>query len=457
MKDYISLIRSNGINGTIVAEMIEEHKVEHQRMISQYNRYKADVVPIFNRGLPDYEDFETGRMKRVDNKVNNMLNNSFDSEIVDTKAGYMFGIPISYDVDKNGISLNKLLEQVQTFNLRNNVEDKDSEWGKKAAICGYGARLCYIDEQLNERVMNVNPWEVIVLSETGDIAEPTFAVRYYRKATETGEQEVAMFYDNVKSYRFVADSKTVGYRLESEQLHMFDYCPLFGLANNEELKGDAEKVYKLIDAYDRTLSDASNEIEQYRLAYLILRGVGMDDETAEQLNKTGAFELFGENDDVKYLTKDINDALIEHHLDRLEENILRLAKSVNFGDGTFGTSVTGVALKYKLMALESKCMTMERKMVAALRYQYKVLCSSWSKRNNLGNDDYLKIFFTFKRNIPVDLLNEAQATAALAGFVSERTRLAALPIVDDPQYEIDEMANERDDIEPLQDEEVVGE
>ena len=449
MKDYIGIIKNKGITGEVIADIVQQHTTERERMIAQYDRYKAEAVPIFNRAITDFEDFETGRMKRVDNKVNNMLNNSFDSEIVDTKVGYMFGIPIAYDVDKEQASIQSLLDQVQTFNLRNNVEDKDSEWGKKAAICGYGARLCYIDEETNERIANINPWEVIILSETGDIAEPTFAIRYYTRATETGSQDVAMFYDDTKAYRFVSDSQTGGYRLEDEKLHLFDYCPLFALPNNEELKGDAEKVYNLIDAYDRTLSDASNEIEQYRLAYLILRGVGMDEETMADVQRHGMFELFGENDDVKYLTKDINDALIEHHLDRLEENILRLAKSVNFGDGTFGTSVTGVALKYKLMALESKCMTMERKMVAALRYQFKVLCSSWNKRNKLNKDDYLKVFFTFKRNIPVDLLNEAQATAALAGFVSERTRLAALPIVDDPQYEIDEMTNERDDIEPL--------
>lgn len=75
---------------------------------------------------------------------------------------------------------------------------------------------------------------------------------------------------------------------------MFDGCPLFGLANNKELKGDAEKVLSLIDAYDRTLSDASNEIEQYRLAYLILKGLGADEDTLQQLKKTGILELYDE-------------------------------------------------------------------------------------------------------------------------------------------------------------------
>lgn len=447
--DFISLIKEKGITGDLIAKIIDSHKYASDKMKGQYERYRTDDVPILKRDSMKSLDFETDRVKRIDNKVNNMLNNSFDSEIVDTKVGYMFGIPIAYDVDKGQSGLESLLQQVETFNLRNTVEDKDSEWGKKAAICGYGTRLCYIDTDGNERITNVNPWEVIILSETDDITEPTYAIRYFNKSVGTGTESVAIFYDNNKEYRFIADSSTGGYKLIEERLHLFEYCPLFGLPNNEELQGDAEKVYRLIDAYDRTLSDASNEIEQYRLAYLVLRGIGMDEEDMNEAQKHGVFNLMGENDELSYLTKDINDSLIEHHLDRLEENILRLAKSVNFGDGTFGTTVTGVALRYKLMSLESKCMTMERKTVSALRYQFKVLCSSWGKRNKATKDDYLKVFFTFKRNIPVDLLNEAQASTQLQGQVSERTRLAALSIVDDPQYEIDEMAKETEAIRPI--------
>ncbi|MGT2652968.1 hypothetical protein ACVQ9Z_07315 [Staphylococcus aureus] len=33
--------------------------------------------------------------------VNNKLNNSFDSEIVDTRVGYLHGVPVTYDLDEN--------------------------------------------------------------------------------------------------------------------------------------------------------------------------------------------------------------------------------------------------------------------------------------------------------------------------------------------------------------------
>jgi hypothetical protein len=123
----------------------------------------------------------------------------------------------------------------------------------------------------------------------------------------------------------------------------------------------------------------------------------------------------------------------------LEENILRFAKSVNFTDDSFGGNVSGVAMKYKLMALENKCITMERKMTAALRYQFKVLFSAWSKRHAVSKDDYLNVWFGFKRNLPVNVLEEAQITTSLRGNVSERTRLSILSFVDDVEYELEEM------------------
>ncbi|WIW27612.1 phage portal protein [Bacillus inaquosorum] len=443
MKEFINLIQQNGINGNIIKLMIEEHRPTRDKMIMLYARYKADPsgVPILTRKLIDYEGIGNEAVKRIDDKVNNKLNNSFDSEIIDTKTGYMFGHPITYETEDEALK-----KMVSTFNTRNNIEDSDSELGKTASICGYGARLLYVDEEGNERLRNVDPWEAIILA-SDDITEPTFGLRYYQVFEWSGETKVtsyrADFYDATYIYSFKSADKEL-YQLIERKPHMFDGCPLFGVPNNKELKGDTEKVISLIDAYDRTLSDASNEIEQFRLAYLIVKGASLDEEDMENLKKSGVFEVFDENGDVKFLTKEINDTMIENHLNRLEENILRFAKTVNFSDGSFGGTITGVAMRYKLMALEHKAITMERKMTAAFRYQYKILCSAWDKKILADKDGYLKLWFQFKRNLPVNILEEAQASAQLKGQVSEETRLALLSFVDDVRFELERMAAERD-------------
>ncbi|NYV68142.1 phage portal protein [Bacillus sp. Gen3] len=432
---YLTHFRKQGANAQLIQKAIEEHVSDKMKRQLFYERYKAAAsgVPILQRQPIEYEDFETGKVRRIDNKVNNRLNNAFDAEIVDTKVGYMFGHPVGYEIDEELFDeLVKLRDEIDVFRMRNNVEDKDSEWGKKAAICGYSARLAYIDTEGKERIVNLDPWETIIFS-SSDYTEPEFAIRYFD--IDENKQRVE-FYDD--AYFYVFETGANGLVLLEKSLHTFDYCPLFGLPNNEELMADAEKVISLIDAYDRTISDASNEIEQYRLAYLILKGIGLDDDTAEELKKTGIFELFGENDDVKYLTKDINDTMIENHLNRLEENILRFAKSVNFTDEAFAGNVSGVAMKYKLMSLENKCITMERKMTAALRYQFKVLCSAWAKKGICHSDDYLKLWFSFKRNVPANLLEEAQTAVSLTAITSKKTALSTLSIIDDVEYELEQ-------------------
>ncbi|CAM5244071.1 Phage portal protein OS=Lysinibacillus sphaericus OX=1421 GN=LS41612_10770 PE=4 SV=1 [Lysinibacillus sphaericus] len=70
-------------------------------------------------------------------------------------------------------------------------------------------------------------------------------------------------------------------------------------------------------------------------------------------------------------------------------------------------------------------------------------------------DDYLKLWFEYKRNVPMDLLSEAQASQALKGLVSERTRLSKMSIVDDVDYELKEMEKDANvygkDLEDLDD------
>jgi SPP1 family phage portal protein len=446
LQKYLKKVDKQGITEDIVQNMIASHREDHERMRKLYKKYRVDSdgPTIFERAPSYIDGFEGSQsVKRLDDKVNNLLNNAFDVDIVDTKVGYMFGHPISYGVDD---AMTAIKAELETFLLRNNTEDEDSELGKLAAICGYSARLAYIDTDGNERIKNMNPWEIILLGH--DVHEPRYSLYYY--AFEGASY--AEFYDDINIYYF-SQKKGSSFVLDDIEPHMFEYNPLFGVANNKELKGDAEKVLKLIDAYDRTLSDASNEIEQYRLAYLILKGMGADEETLKELKKSGIFELLGENDDVKYLTKDINDQMIENHLNRLEENIERFAKSVNFSDESFGGTVTGPGAKFKLLALENKCVTMERKFTSSLRYQFKVLFSAWYKRKGFNKEDYLKVWFGFKRNLPPNILDEAQSTVQLKGQVSEKTRLSLLTFVDNVDFELEEMQKDAllygTELEPL--------
>lgn len=437
LKELIAL--EGQVTSQIIQDLIEDHEPARTRMIELYDRYKTDELPIFDR------EFEDG------DKINRKLNNSFDSEIVDTKIGYFIGNPISYQVDKEQPGADRVAATLQEFALRNDVDDLDSETVKKATICGYAARLLYIDRDGMERAINIDPWEAIPVYDRS-ISEPQFALRYYDMTIKEGDEEkirtrVEWYDDQLVTYYLQDDQGD--YVLDASepvnpQPHLFDLVPLIVFPNNEELQGDAEKVLTLIDAYDRTLSDVNSEIEQFRLAYMAFYGCEPDVETIKRARQTGAFGLpeKSEGGGVEFITKSMNDQAIEHHLDRLENNIMRFGKTVNMTDENFSQNLSGVAIRYKLMALETKCITMERKMTAALRQQFRVLATAWAKKGIAV--EYINIFFQFKRNLPVNLLDEADSTSKLKGLVSESTRLGQLSFVDDVEWEKEEMAKDNE-------------
>lgn len=58
----------------------------------------------------------------------------------------------------------KLKKFITNFAIRNSVDDEDSEIGKMAAICGYGARLAYIDTNGDIRIKNMIPIMLFLLA-----------------------------------------------------------------------------------------------------------------------------------------------------------------------------------------------------------------------------------------------------------------------------------------------------
>ncbi|TXR75163.1 phage portal protein [Bacillus sp. BF9-10] len=435
---YIPLLDENNGEPTpkLLKKIIDEFEPLKQRMINRYERYKASEkgVPIFTR------EFKGDGNK---DKVNNKLNNDFFSEIIDTKIGYMFGLPISYSLDHED---EEVLKRIQDFLKANHTEDADAETGKFASICGYGARLLYHDKDGEEKVMNIKPYEAIFLTNLS-IAEPKYAIRCYPVKVIDGDD----FKDGYK-VEFYNGTQIIEYTGEdldklketNRITNLYKGVPLIGFPNNEELQGDVDKAIALIEGYDRALSDVNSEIEQFRLAYMIFKGVDIDDDTIEKLKQTGALDV-GENGEASFLTKDLNDNILEHHLDRLEKNICRFTKHVNLSDESFGGNLTGVAIRYKLLALETKSGTLEMKFTKSLRQQFKLLFDAWNLRSNKEELDYLCMTFQFTRNLPANLSDEADVQSKLQGLISEETRLSMLSVVPDPKAELQKMKEEEVD------------
>ena len=449
----VEAIDADGISEKLLNRIINKHRknaIHNKKLMDRYGVIDKSV-PIFKR---------KHRFEDDQNAINNMLNNDFFSEIVDFKVGYFAGKPIGYSYSntqeaKEETGSNEAVEEaakaITDFVTRNNMYDVDMEISKYAAICGYAGRLFYIEEGTGyERCMAVEPYEAIVLSKL-EVTEPKYAVRYY-KTKDINDRTIwkAEFYDDRDIYYFEGNIGNMTFI--KKEPHLFDFCPLQLIPNNKEMLGDAEKVLSLIDAYDRALSDCNNEVEGFARAYMVYENVKASDNDIRRAQKTGAIQFFSgtANGKVYFLTKDINDEFTENHLDRLEENIYRFSKTPNLSDDTFGTA-SGIALKFKLTGLETKCGMFQAKMQAAGNYMFKLLSSSWRKKRI--EVEPLQCVMDFKRNFPLDLLSEAQAAQALiaAGLPKRLVYALAVSGIDDVEWVMQQIEAEENSIPDLPD------
>lgn len=443
IQNYVQKQLNNGqeIDGKLIKILVDDFTTISNHKRKLYDRYTVTNIPVMHREMPD------------STKVNNRLNNDFVGEIIDNKVSYILGNPIHYSLDKNAYETGEKYKEHQGymnhFVVRNSMSDLDIELGKLVSICGVAGREIYIDKDGNERIVNLNPWETIFMANTHDEVE--YALRYYTELrmykNELKEVVCVEFFDKDNITYFVKEDGQDEYKLDIEQSinpkqHIFGVTPITKVVNNEEEMGDVERVIELIDAYDRTMSDVNSEIEQFRSAYMFFKGEEPTPEMIEGAKQTGGFYV-GQDGEVGFITKNINDTAVENHLNRIEEGIARFAKHVRLNDEKlFGNNSSGDAIKQKMMMLENKTKMLEIKMKSAYFQQFKIITSAWSKK---GIDiDYLDIFFGFKRNLPINIQGEADTTIKLKGMVSERTRLERLSFVDDVDYEIEQMEEDNE-------------
>ncbi len=444
----LEAIRKSGITKELLYKIIQKHL--HNAMFNKqlHKRYMAICggVPIFDR-QPRYEE---------EDPINNKVNNDFFSEIVDFKVGYFAGEPISYSYsntkeseDETGgeKAVDEAAKALTDFVTRNNMFGVDMEITKNASICGYSGRLFYVAEKEGvERVMSIPAYETIILSDV-DISEPEYAIRYYETKDIDGKTSWNVdFFDDKYITKYKGELSSL--QEVEKKLHFFDYCPLQGVANNKECLGDAEKVLALIDDYDKTVSDNSNEIEAF-VHSLMQVSVKIEDEKLKRAQKSGVIVIpqIGANkvdEPIKWVTKNINDTFTQNHLIRLEDNIYRFSKTPNMNDTAFNTA-SGEALKFRLHSLETKCSAFEASYMSAAQYMWKVLASAWAKKGI--KVDPLQICMEFSRNFPRMELEEAQTIQAyIAAGLPKRYAYSKLSDVDDVEWILEEQKAEKEDI-----------
>jgi len=449
-RDIINAIATD--NMMIVSKMfhdlIKEHETKEGHRTSRlYLRYKQDSegVPVYNKEFANYE------------KVHKKLPNDFYGDIVDLKTGYM-GNEIVIDIDERKVTDAQIdvdNEFLQNFAQENNTPDLNSELVKMAAATGKMYRLLYVSGEDGEAsLMNSEPWETAVFKDAS-LKEPRLGMRYFtmkeyeintgagnqvdtkeRYRLEWYDQAFITYYRENKDGIFEVDltmPSTGQYKGTGQQPHFFNGVPIIEFRNNEEDKAEPEKAIELIDAYNDIISDAVNEVEQLRMAYLWARGAGMvlDAELEDQLKQTGIWTLPADGE-IGFVGKNLGGAseFVQSVLAEIRRNIYSFSKSIDLSNDK-GGDMRVIGWQVALLRLEMSASVTERKFKKGYNRQFKMLTDFWREMGK-ADIDPMTLRYTFTRKFPKDIDMEMDTLLKAMEVLPIETAYGLMSFIDNP-------------------------
>ena len=256
--------------------------------------------------------------------------------------------------------------------------------------------------------------------------EPLFAVRY-------GYDDDYKLYGEVytKETTYALNGTMGFYNMTEQAPNPFDDLPVVEFYFNEERMSIFESVISLVNAFNKAISEKANDVDYFSDQYLAFLGAEVEEEDLKNIRSNRVINYYAEgseakNVDVKFLEKPDSDSQTENLLDRLTKLIFQTTMVANISDESFGSS-SGVSLAYKLQAMSNLALSFQRKFQSSLNGRYKLFCEL---STNVSNRDAWKdIEYTFTRNEPKDIKEQAETANILKGITSEETALSVISVI----------------------------
>ena len=408
------------ITNEVVTKFMEKHKLEVARYEYLKNMY---------RGIMAIDD----EPKKDSWKPDNRLAVNFTKYIVDTFTGYFNGIPV-----KKTHSDKEVLSKLQEFDNLNDMEDEESELAKMACIYGRAFELLYQDEDTQTNVIYNSPENMFMVYDDTVKQEPLFAVRYGVDEDKKLHGEVYTLLETIK-----ISGENDEFSFGEKTNNPYPDLPVVEFYFNEERMSIFESVISLVNAFNKAISEKANDVDYFSDQYLAFLGAEVEEEDLKNIRSNRVINYYndgeGKNVDVKFLEKPDSDSQTENLLDRLTKLIFQTTMVANISDESFGSS-SGVALAYKLQAMSNLALSFQRKFQSSLNSRYKLFCEL---STNVSNKDAWKdIEYTFTRNEPKDIKEQAETANILKGITSEETALSVISVIPDVQAEMEKIKKE---------------
>lgn len=417
-------------NKQAIQRLIEKHYSEEKEHLEKLKRYYEGHHKIMD---------ETDRANKL------VCNHA--KEISDTAFSYFLGNPIAYK-DVNGADLKPLTDALEIAE----ADETDGDNGLSESV--YGKTYEYVYAKKDETDLttkNLTPRHTFKVYDDTIEQNELFATYYYVQRDDT----------NVAPDKFIATILTQNYKwvfdvpkmpaevsvISGPDPHYMGEVPVIEYLNNKLGLGDFELQIPLIDAYDALMSDRITDKEQFIDAILALYGTLLgdgddEDENGETSHDKAVKELHTKkvlelpaDAKAEYLTRTFDENGVEILKKAIEQDIHKFSQVPCMTDENFSGNTSGVAMEFKLLGIENITKVKTRYYRKGLRKRIRIFCN-WMKLNAKGNIDPRGVTAVFTRALPKNNLEISQMVSNLKGIVSQKTLLAQIPFVDNPDEEI---------------------
>lgn len=219
-----------------------------------------------------------------------------------------------------------------------------------------------------------------------------------------------------------------------------------------------EPVISLIKAYQTCIQNSRNTFKYNDEAILKVTGYEpenpltiMDDNGKEIINPARVLEdeyvltsrvrYLGENGDLAWVEKNVNDSALQNHKKTLMDIICLCSFCPNMTDLGFTSADNNSALEKKFFSLQQYIATFEGEFKKGLLRRWEIILNKFNKDKG-KHYDFRDIEVTLQRNVPTDKGTETDRWLKLRGLLADETVISNLPDDLDAQSEIDKIKNQ---------------
>lgn len=404
---------------------------------------------------------ENGGNEEIKYKANNKLAHAFYKNLVDEKVNYLLGKDYTLKSD------NEEYIQKLDWTLGEDFLDILNELGYEASNKGLGWLHIFINEESKLDYMVIPSEQVIPIWIDRRHKALERLIRLYDVVVYEGTEKktvtkIELWYqDKVEYYikdgeaikldseKYLNIEGNIGHYLKDGKYAVWNKVPFIPFKNNRIEKADIKFIKSLIDNYDLSRSDVANFIEEVKNLIFVLKGYGGEDmgEFMDNLNFYRAIPIDDVEDggvDVLNPTMDVE--AMKVHFEQLKRDINECGQGVNKDLDKFGSSPSGIALKFLYSGIDLKCNSLEvlfKKAFKELLYFINIYLSE----SNQGSYKDVPVELIFNKNIKINETETITNCINSKGVISNKTIMANHPWVQDPVAEQEQLDKEKEEFE----------